>query len=112
MLGYIVLYDRYYFDFINDSIRSNIHLPKWFLRSGYALLQAPHLNYFLYADPKVILARKRELDESTIATLTRDYLQLFTELGSRFPSRYQAIENTCLDKTVGLITRHIQHQII
>jgi hypothetical protein len=36
--GDVVLYDRYYFDFINDSLRSNITLPKWILKSGYTFL--------------------------------------------------------------------------
>ena len=35
--GKVVVYDRYYFDFINDSKRSNISLPNWFTKSIHLL---------------------------------------------------------------------------
>lgn len=110
-IGNIVLYDRYYFDFINDSLRSNIILPKWFLRNGYRFLLQPNLNYFLYADPKTILSRKKELDESSIKTLTRDYLQLFSELGKKHKNQYLAIENIVLDETLATISKQIQTKL-
>ena len=48
--GKVVLYDRYYFDFINDAKRSNIVLNRKFVKSLYALVWKPDLNFFLYAD--------------------------------------------------------------
>jgi thymidylate kinase len=109
--GTIVLYDRYYFDFINDSLRSNIILPKWFLKNAYRFLLQPDLNYFLYADPKTILSRKKELDESSIETLTEDYLQLFGELEKKNRCQYHAIENVDLDRTLTTITEQIQTKL-
>lgn len=109
--GTIVLYDRYYFDFINDSLRSNITLPKWFLKNAYRFLLQPDLNYFLYADPKIILSRKNELDESSITSLTQDYLQLFGELGKKNKSQYHAIENVDLDRTLTTISEQIQTKL-
>ena len=110
--GDVVLYDRYYFDFINDSLRSNIILPKWMLKSGYSFLLKPDLNFFLYADALTILSRKKELSESTINTLTQDYLSLFKKLGRSNTNQYQAIENICLDQTIGLISSHIQSKLM
>ncbi|MFN0187823.1 MAG: hypothetical protein ACKVQV_03910 [Bacteroidia bacterium] len=80
--GYTVLYDRYYFDFIIDSRRSNIVLPKWFMKWGYHFIFKPELNVFLYAEPEVIRKRKKELDTKAITELTSDYRKLFTELGN------------------------------
>lgn len=110
--GYIVLYDRYYFDFINDSLRSNITLPKWILKSGYNLLIKPDLNFFLYADANTILSRKKELNESTINTLTGDYLGLFKKLGRGKIDQYQAIENIHLEHTINHISIIIQSKLI
>ena len=45
-----MLYDRYYFDFINDGRRSNINLPARFTQALYAFDNKPKLNLFLYAD--------------------------------------------------------------
>jgi thymidylate kinase len=110
--GHIVLYDRYYFDFINDGRRSNINLPIGFTRSLYALVNKPQLNFFLYADPQVILRRKQELSASTITQLTQQYKGLFGQLGARYRhSRYLPIENHDLDNTLELIGEYIRQEI-
>lgn len=96
--GYVVLYDRYYFDFINDSKRSNIVLPQTITRLGYNFLLKPELNFFLYANPDVILARKQELTRDTIEQLTDKYCNLFQNL-DREGKQYIAIENLDLQRT-------------
>lgn len=107
--GYIVLYDRYYFDFINDGKRSNILLPKSFTSFCYRLLLKPRFNFFLYADAQVILNRKKELDASTIGHLTGDYLSLFRKLGrKKRRTKYVAIENNQLSDTLQVIHHTIK----
>jgi thymidylate kinase len=104
MRGYVVLYDRYYFDFIHDSRRSNIDLPPSLTSLGYALLIKPRFNFFLYATADEILRRKQELDAATIEQLTRNYLGLFERLGSRYGyARYRPILNNNKSYTVASI---------
>jgi len=112
MRGEVVLYDRYYFDFINDSLRSNIRLPKWLTKAGYKLLLQPNLNFFLYADAETILKRKKELDEEAITTLTKDYLNLFSELDKKTQGKYFPIENLQLHDTMTFITSKVQTQLV
>lgn len=112
MRGEVVLYDRYYFDFINDSLRSNIRLPKWLTKAGYKLLLQPDLNFFLYADAETILHRKKELDADAIATLTKDYLNLFRELDNKAKGKYFPIENLHLQETMAIITSKAQTQLV
>lgn len=112
MRGEVVLYDRYYFDFINDSLRSNIRLPKWLTKAGYRLLLQPNLNFFLYADAETILKRKKELDAEAITTLTKDYLNLFTELDKKTQGKYFPIENLQLRDTMAFITSKAQTQLV
>jgi len=109
--GYVVLYDRYYFDFINDSKRSNIELPKNWIRMGYNLVFTPNLNFFLYADPEVILSRKRELDKATISTLTSEYINLFKKLGQHQADTYFNIENIQLEQTIHQIMQQTTHKL-
>jgi len=110
--GHVVLYDRYYFDFINDGRRSNINLPARFTQALYAFVNKPKLNFFLYADPQEILRRKQELSASTITQLTQQYQSLFGQLGARYRrSRYVPIENQDLDTTLNLIGRYIQQEL-
>jgi thymidylate kinase len=102
--GYVVLYDRYYFDFINDSRRSNIELPSFITQFGYMLVKEPDLNFFLYAKPELILSRKKELDKNTIEELTTKYLELFSKLNKkRIVQKYIPIENIELDITLRTI---------
>ncbi|RFC55040.1 hypothetical protein [Brumimicrobium aurantiacum] len=112
MRGEIVLYDRYYFDFINDSLRSNILLPKWLTKAGYKLLLKPNLNFFLYADAATILKRKKELDEKAINSLTKDYFNLFTELDKKSKGKYFLIENLHLQETMSFIASKTNPQIL
>jgi thymidylate kinase len=112
LAGHVVLYDRYYFDFINDSLRSNIILPKWLTKAGYKLLMQPHLNFFLYAQPSVILERKKELDAAAIEQLTSDYLGLFSELGSRSKDKYFPIENLQMQQTLSFISAKTRTKLL
>lgn len=110
--GYVVLYDRYYFDFINDSVRSNIKLPKRFVLFCYRFLMSPDINFFLYADPEIILKRKQELDKNTIISLTKDYIDLFSKLSEKEKNiSYLPIENIVLEETMALISESISKKL-
>ena len=102
--GDVVIYDRYYFDFINDSKRSNIQLPKYISKSGYRFLLKPKFNFFLFEEAKVILKRKNGLNESTINELTKEYKTLFQHLKLKTKNtRYDSIRNDNLDSTLNTI---------
>lgn len=104
--GKVVLYDRYYFDFINDAKRSNIQINRNLAKALYGLILKPKLNIFLYADPKIIRSRKQELEEQDIRELTKNYFNLFKELASKSKaSQYTSIQNLDLDKTIDQILK-------
>ncbi len=110
--GYVVLYDRYYFDFINDARRSNISLHPKVMEAGYHLLLKPRMNVFLYASAETILERKKELDAPTIRRLTRDYLALFRRLRrSARKTQYLAVNNKGLNETLDTIYHHLQSNL-
>jgi len=112
MRGKVVLYDRYYFDFINDGKRSNILLPTSWVKFGYRFLLKPDLNYFLYAEAGTILARKQELDIQTIETLTSDYKNLFEHYANTYTSSdYISIANEKLDDTLSILFRGVKTKI-
>jgi len=96
----IIIYDRYYFDFINDSRRANIDLSSGFIKFFYKFVFKPDINIFLFASPEVILLRKQELDKETIVELTEKYQKLFDDLGWGTENQYISINN--IDKDVVL----------
>ncbi|MCU0437641.1 MAG: hypothetical protein MUC49_06970 [Raineya sp.] len=110
--GDVVLYDRYYFDFINDSVRSNIQLPKWIMKWGYYFLLKPQINFFLYADARTILNRKKELGQEDIESLNYQYSTLFKQLDKQSPNHYLLIENIDLQKTLKTITKEITSRML
>ena len=99
--GYVVIYDRYYFDFIVDSKRSNIEIPQSIPKFLYRFVSHPSLNLFLYANPETILKRKKELDVESIDELTSNYKSLFESLNEKGTcEKYLPIEN--IDKEITL----------
>lgn len=108
--GKIVLYDRYYFDFIVDGKRSNLQVGSQLPRLLYAGIQAPTLNIFLYADTDIIRKRKQELPAETIEMMTKQYTLLFGELRtSARPWQYLCIQNHVLDETMNSIEHTFPH---
>lgn len=108
--GYLVLYDRYYFDFIADGKRSNLKLPQRFTSFLYRFLLKPKHNFFLYAPPAHILQRKQELNEQTILQLTAAYIGLFENLNVQYrQSHYTALQNITLSETLTKIINQINN---
>lgn len=98
--GYVVIYDRYYFDFIIDGLRSNIQLPESISLFLYRFITKPKLNFFLYAEPETILERKKELDRPAIEKLTTAYMNLFSMLQKRGDAEYIPLLNTDKDQSL------------
>ena len=108
--GYVVIYDRYYFDFIEDNKRSNLVLPKKIALLGYKFLLKPKFNFFLFADSATILNRKKELDEKVINELTINYCGLFNKLQKTSSSAvYKTIENKEMDLTLSIVLQTLIH---
>jgi thymidylate kinase len=101
LCGRIVLYDRYYFDFMADPRRSNLHLSRALTHVLYAFVHTPKLNFFLYADSATILQRKQELSAADVEQLTQRYRSLFERLANRAGrARYRTIRNEDLATTL------------
>lgn len=102
--GYVVLYDRYYFDMIADPERSNLRLPVAFVQLAGRLIRKPTLNFLLTADPEAIRARKQELPLKDIRSLTAKYRELFKRLSqSKSRSQYFSLHNLGIDESVAQI---------
>lgn len=104
--GHIIIYDRFYFDFINDSVRSNIRIPKFIPKLLFGLVLKPKLNVLLYASPDEILRRKKELSYDDIVELNKSYIGLFEKLSLSQPStKYITINNIYLYETMSTIEK-------
>ena len=105
----LVIYDRYYFDFIVDARRTNIDLNSKFIKWFYRFVFKPDINVFLYASPEVILSRKQEMDRDSIEKLTKDYKILFEGYKQRDNEVYMCIENIDMLKTLNSIENQLSN---
>jgi thymidylate kinase len=110
--GYVVLYDRYYFDFINDPRRSNISISKKIVNRLYAFIFKPRHNFFFYASPEIIRERKKELSTSEISRLTMNYFSTFNRFEQKYVhSKYHCIENIDREETLQEVFKQVQHNL-
>ena len=107
--NYIVLYDRYYFDFIVDPKRSNIQLNEKLTRFLYRFIHKPNLNFFLYAPLHIILKRQQELSERDIHSLTSSYQRLFNNLSDHYDQKYFPIKNINKKQTLQFIQKELKN---
>ncbi|NJB82463.1 nucleoside/nucleotide kinase family protein [Wenyingzhuangia aestuarii] len=105
--GKIVIYDRYYYDFINDSKRSNIQLNRNIIKSLFYFILKPKYNFYLFNTPEVILKRKKELSAKDITTLNKNYQSLFNEFKTQKKAIYTQIKNDDRTQTVATIFKNI-----
>ncbi len=55
------IFDRYYYDYLLDSKRTRVSLPKFLLKFGQSIIPEPDIIFCLIADPDLIFKRKPEL---------------------------------------------------
>lgn len=69
----VMLFDRYYFDMIADSLRSRIALPMPLLLAMGRVLPLPQYAFFIHVKPAEIHRRKQELTMERIVALNARY---------------------------------------
>lgn len=110
--GKIVLFDRYFFDFIVDPKRSNINFGQGRAKELYRFIIEPKINFFLWADAEEILTRKDELCKDDILYLTKGYMSLFQYYKKeRRKSRYIIIENVDMSDTISAVINEIAKSV-
>jgi len=102
--GYVVLYDRYYFDMIADPERTNFRLPVSFVRWMGKWIRKPQLNILLTAEPDVIRKRKQELSKEAIKELTQRYRRLFHSMSKTAPhATFLTLHNKSISNSVARV---------
>jgi thymidylate kinase len=71
-----VLFDRYHGDLLVDPRRYRYGGPMWLARLACRLMPQPDRVIFLDAEPVVLLSRKQEIDEASLARSRSGYVSL------------------------------------
>jgi thymidylate kinase len=105
--GNVVIFDRYFYDFIVDPRRSRIRLPVWIRKVFLALTPQPDLVFFLDCDAEIVYSRKQELSHEEIER----QLDAYHNLAKAHPQRFvildalQVPEVMCLQAIKHIIER-------
>ena len=84
----VVVFDRYFYDFLVDPRRSRLGLPFWIRRLFLRLTPQPDLVFFLDCDADIVYARKQELELNEISR----QLEAYGELARRDPGRFVLLD--------------------
>lgn len=105
--GKIIIFDRYFYDFIVDPRRSRINLPDWIRKLFLNLTPQPDFVFFLYCDAETVYARKQELSIAEIDRQLKEYRKLVASCPKRFIqlNGYQPPENSCCKALHDYVTR-------
>lgn len=105
--GAVLIFDRYFYDFVVDPRRSRINLPVWIRNFFLNLTPQPDIVIFLDCDPETVYARKQELERDEIERQLKEY----RKLASKFPNRFirlnaqQLPEASCLQALREIVRR-------
>lgn len=72
----LVIFDRYYFDYLVDLHRYKMTIPKWIPRLFLRLVPKPDITFVLDSPAEVMLARKQELSFDEIERQRSAYIEL------------------------------------
>jgi thymidylate kinase len=82
--GTVMIFDRYFYDFIVDPRRSRINLPTWVRKLFLLLTPQPDLVFFLDCDADTVYERKQELTRDEIERQLVEYRKLVIADPKRF----------------------------
>lgn len=96
--SYVYVFDRYYYDYYIDSIRSRIVLPRWILRFGEIFVPKPDIILCLGGDPKQIYARKPETSFEEVNRQTEELKRFSTQRrNATWIDTTQSVDNSIAD---------------
>lgn len=92
----IVIYDRYYYDFLVDPARSAMKISPKLVSLMYKLfIPKPTMTIYVTVPPEISVARKQELTEDDAKNLQESYIR-----HAKLWSKYEVIENLDFDASV------------
>lgn len=82
--GKIILFDRYFHDFLVDPKRSRISLPEWVRKTLFRLTPLPTLSVVLEASPETVYSHKQEIPVNEIERQIKEYRDMAQEAKNLF----------------------------
>ena len=106
--GKTVIYDRHFYDFITDPLRSRIKLPQWFFHLSIYLVPRPDFVFFFSGSPETLRQRKQELTLEEICRQLKDYRALLPRLKNACEIPNEGPIDEVIEKVNSVIENHLK----
>lgn len=106
VMKHLVVFDRYYYDYLVDLQRYQYDLPKWAPKVFLKLIPTPDIVFILDGDPENLYARKKELTLEELKYQVVAYRKVAQTVGnSQIIDVNQGIEDVVADVTKSIILK-------
>lgn len=103
--GKLVVYDRYYYEYMMQQSRSR--LPIWLIRLLGRMVPRPDAVVSLHASPDCILQRKQELTFEEVAMQLERYEQIARELPCAYLVDANSDLNAVVNRVAGIVLKRM-----
>jgi thymidylate kinase len=100
----IIIFDRYYYDYLVDLHRYRFNLPKWLPKIFLPLIPSTDLTIYLDAEPEDLLKRKQELSLKELKRQVKEFRKIVPKLPNSFLIR--------TDRPIEDIVREVSYLIL
>lgn len=97
----IVIFDRYYYDFVVDPTRCRVKLPKQILKTMLFFIPTPDLTIYLDNEPEELYRRKQELPVEELKRQVKSWREFIPQL----PNVRIVTTNKPLEDVVNEVTK-------
>lgn len=101
--GELVIFDRYYYDYLVDPFRFNMSVPGWLPRLLLPIIPAPDLVIYLHASPETLYNRKHELPMSELDRQQHEFNKLLNIIPNSFKISVEQSVCEVTDEIVAII---------
>jgi thymidylate kinase len=109
-LGVIIIFDRYYFDYICDQNRFSLLVKPSIARALYRLIHKPEKNIYLRADFSDVMKNRNEQTETQFLQCAAKYEALFQLYARAHPGKYTVIDGLNQD-TLKNVEQFIERKV-
>ncbi|MEM4312979.1 MAG: hypothetical protein QXH95_02865 [Thermoplasmata archaeon] len=100
----IIIFDRYYYDYLVDLRRYQFNIPRWLPRFFLPFIPSPDITIYLDAEPDLLYKRKQELSLLELERQVKEFKKVVSQVPNTISVR--------VDKPVEEIVKEISHQIL
>lgn len=109
----LIVFDRYYYDFLVDQKRFRLKLPKKIIKIFSFLIPRPDLIFHLNTKPSIALERKNELNLEELKRQNEE----FASLRNLLKERFFIIENnedavSAVNKITSVVFNYLEKRVI